>query len=306
MTKLTDKKIRQICRDVVVHGWSTRDCAEHYGISQRRVQQLVKEFRETGEYPRLNPNRRPRSKPLTKEEKALIDEYWDRLRVGSRLLYKALRRDGYRIPHHKIRKYLLQTGRIIPNPNKQKKRKRCRYEREHSFSLLHGDWHRTSVNHPYCIIWLDDATRYILSGGEFSEATAEHSIETLSRAIDVAWGYSSFIREVNTDRGPQFFVNKQNRRGNSTNAFQRFLKEKGIVHIVSRKGNPQTNGKIERFWLEYDRHRWRFSSLEDFIDWYNNRIHGALWVDIGETPSEAVYRKLQPTSMIGLFGRLVE
>ena len=146
-----------------------------------------------------------------------------------------------------------------------------------------------------------------MSGGEFSEATAEHSIETLKRAIDVAWNdYNSIIREVNTDRGTQFYVNKQNKRQNSKNDFQRFLEDNGIKHIVSRKNNPQTNGKIERFWLEYDRHRWRFSSLDEFIAWYNARIHGALWVDIGETPEEAVYRKLQPVSMIGLFWRCVD
>ena len=308
MTKLTDRNIRFICRHSVdVGDWSNRQLAEHYGVTIRRVEQLVKEYKETGKYPTQNPNRRPKSKPLTVEEKGIIDEYWERHRVGSRLLYKALRKDGYKIPHHKIRKYLLATNRIVPNPRKQKKRKRCRYEREYSFSLVHGDWHRTSIDHPYCIIWLDDASRFILSGGEFSESTAKHSVETLSKAIDVAWNdYSSYIREVNTDRGTQFFVNKQNRRGTSTNEFQRFLKEHGIVHVVSRKSNPQTNGKIERLWLEYDRHRWRFSSLDEFISWYNSRIHGALWVDIGETPEEAVYRKLQPEAIIGLFWRGIE
>ena len=148
MTKLTDKKIRHICNNVVRYGWSTRECAEHYGISERSVHQLIKDYRKTGEYPTLKPNRRLESKPLTSEEKAIIDEYWDRLRVGSRLLYKALRKDGYKIPHHKIHKYLLDTGRIVPNPRKQKKRERCRYEREHSFRLIHGDWHMTSVDHP--------------------------------------------------------------------------------------------------------------------------------------------------------------
>ncbi len=34
---------------------------------------------------------------------------------------------------------------------------RCRYEREHSGSLLR-DWHRTTENHPYAIVWLDDAS----------------------------------------------------------------------------------------------------------------------------------------------------
>ena len=63
--------------------------------------------------------------------------------------------------------------------------------------------------------------------------------------------------------------------------------ENGIRFIPSRKNNPQTNGKVERFWLEYDRHRWRFKDIHEFISWYNNRIHGALWIEIGETPEDA-------------------
>ena len=51
-----------------------------------------------------------------------------------------------------------EEGRTRPNSRKQGKRKRCRYEREHSGSLLHGDWHRTTENHPYAIVWLDDAS----------------------------------------------------------------------------------------------------------------------------------------------------
>jgi hypothetical protein len=36
----------------------------------------------------------------------------------------------------------------VQNPRKQQKRKRCRYEREHSGSPVHGDWHRTTAKHP--------------------------------------------------------------------------------------------------------------------------------------------------------------
>jgi len=75
MTKLTDKQIRWICKDVVDVGeydklWVSR----HYGVSVRRVAQLVK------------------------------------------------------------------------------KRKRCRYEREPTFSLVHGDWHRKTEEHPHAIV----------------------------------------------------------------------------------------------------------------------------------------------------------
>ena len=112
----------------------------------------------------------------------------------------------------------------------------------------------------------------VLSAGEFTEATTEHSLETLREAMLAASGYRSAIREVNTDRGSQFYSNHPD----SVSVFQQFLLDNGMRHIPSRRNNPQTNGKVERFWHEYDRHRWRFLSMHEFIVWYNNRMHGAL------------------------------
>jgi putative transposase len=299
MTKLTDSRIRWICRHVADIGdWTKPRAAELYGISVRRVEQLVKTYREMKAYPTLNPNRRPRAPPLTKEEKAAIDEVWNEKRFGARLLYKELRSRGMKIPQHKIHAYLKKTCRARPNPNKQKKRKRCRYERKHSFSLVHGDWHRTSENHPHAILWLDDASRYILSCGEFDSATTAHSIKTFELAVREAAGYNGIINQVNTDRGTQFFQSQ------GKSLFEVFLEGKGIQFIPSRKSNPQTNGKLERLWLEYDRHRWRFGSVQEFADWYNDRMHGALWMEIAESPKMAVTRKNRPESTLGLLWRL--
>jgi len=299
MTKLNNKKIKYIINQVTKKNQNTKTMAEIYDITRRRVQQLVKEYRKTGDVPKLRKNRRPRTY-LTKEEKEMIDKVWNETKRGARLLYHELRMRGYKIPHNKIHQYLKQTGRTRPNPRKQKKRKRCRYEREHSGSLLHGDWHRTTENHPYVIVWLDDASRKILSGGEFAKATAEYSIETFRKAQSEALGYNVEIREVNTDRGTQFFSNKKE----GTSLFQKYLKSQDIKHIPSRVHNPQTNGKIERFWYEYDKHRWRFDSLNEFIDWYNDLIHGALWIEIGETPKKAFERKMPPESILGLFWKM--
>ncbi|MBC7092348.1 MAG: hypothetical protein H5T50_10665 [Nitrososphaeria archaeon] len=48
--------------------------------------------------------------------------------------------------------------------------------------MIHGDWHRRSIEDPYAILWLDDASRFILSAGEFDKATTEYSIQTLKEA----------------------------------------------------------------------------------------------------------------------------
>jgi len=300
MTKLTDKKIRFICRHSAdMSDWTTKQLANHYNVTERRIQQLVREYKENGAFPRLNPSRRPKSPPLTKEEEKIIEAAWKEKRVGARLLYHEIQKRGHRIPHHKINKYLLHRGWSVPNPRKQRKRKRCRYERDHSFSLVHGDWHRTTEDHPHAIVWLDDASRYAIAGAEFTEANMEHSIKTFQHAEKEVQRYNAGIREVNTDRGTEFYSNHPN----SLSKFQKYLIHRGINHIPSRKSNPQTNGKLERFWYEYDKHRWRFDDIDQFLEWYNDRLHGALWLEIGETPAEAMFRKLQPESLLGLFMR---
>lgn len=296
MTKLSDKKIRWMCRHIVdLKDWDKNKVAQIYGISVRRVEQVVRSYTQTRTIPKLKKNRRPKASPLTQKEKELIDKTWKEKRFGSRMIFHELKSQGNKIPLHKIHAYMVKSGNTMPNPKKQKKRRRCRYEREHSFSLIHGDWHRTSEEHPHVIIWLDDASRFVLAGAEFHEATMEHSIGTFKQAEDRSRVYNAIIREVNTDRGTQFY----NVHG-GLSKFQIMLIEKGIRYIPSRRNNPQTNGKLERFWLEYDKHRWTFGSLDEFIVWYNRRLHGALWLEIGECPDDAVWRKNQPGSILGL------
>lgn len=78
MTKLSDKKIRWICRHVVDIGdWDKAQVSSYYSVSVRRVEQLIMSYRDTGKFPKLKKNRRPRSPPLTREEKRLIDDTYE-------------------------------------------------------------------------------------------------------------------------------------------------------------------------------------------------------------------------------------
>ncbi len=296
MVKLTNEDIKWMVRRVNSRKFTVKTVSRIYGVTARRVQQLAKMYRDTGEIPMLNPHRRPRTY-LSYDQRVVIGQVWEETRVGARLLFYELRRRGYRIPHNKIHLYLRETGRTTPNPRKQKKRKRCRYEREHSGSLVHGDWHRTTENHPSAIIWLDDASRMALAGGEFEQGTHGEAIRQFKDAQNRASEFNIWIREVNTDKDTRFYSNKNP----GTSAFEHYLKGVGIRHTPSRRGNPQTNGKLERLWLEYDRHRWRFESIDAFLTWYNNRIHGALDYINGETPQEAFLRKSPPEAILGRF-----
>jgi len=300
MTKLTNKKIKWGTDEVVKRGVDTAIVARVLKVSQRRIQQIVKYYIEHGEYLKLNMTRRP-STELNDEQKRLINLAWEETRLGARLLHIHLKEEcGVRIPKNKIHEYLTATKRSVPNPNKQKKRKRCRYEREHSFSLLHTDW--TQYEDLHVIAYLDDASRNILSLGEFSEATSENALIALNEAEKTAVEeYNTPILAINTDRGCQFYSAERKGRKQGITQFQQTLLDKGIKHILSRKGNPQTNGKIERWFREYKRHRHRFESSQAFKEWYNRRLHGALRLDWAENPNQAIIRKLPPASLLGLF-----
>ena len=50
--------------------------------------------------------------------------------------------------------------------------------------------------------------------------------------------------------------------------------------------------------VEYDRPRWRFESIEEFIRWYNQRMDGALWVDFGKCSQHAVFRKSNHANLL--------
>jgi len=281
--------------------FDARYWATHWGVTVRRLQQLRKEHRETGVVPTLKKHRRPKAPPLTAAERAAIDRAWEANRVGSRLLFRELKRRGISLPHGKVRARLLATGRTVPSPRKQRRRSWVRYEREHSGSLLHGDWHQTSEAHPHVLVWLDDASRCVLAGVEVPDTpTAAQTIACFREAQAAAAAWNLVIRDVNTDRGTQFY------QTGGTSQFETYLASQGIRFVPSRTGHPQTNGKCERFWLEYDRHRWRFDSLEAFLAWYNGRLHGALWIEVAENPNEAFVRKLPPEVLVGLFERLAE
>lgn len=226
--------------------------AETWGVSARHLQRLAKRFRDSGVVPTLKANRRPKSRPLSPADKLVIDAEFAACRKGATAIHKRLQKRGVLLPKMKIHAYMRAAGLTKPNPRKQRKRSRVRYEREYSGSLVHTDWHRTSLAHPVVILYLDDASRRVLSGGEYPSETAEASIAMLQAAIVQADRSNCVIREINSDRGPQFFANEQAGKSVGTSQFQAFLARQGIRHVVSRVNNPQTNGKLERLWHEYD------------------------------------------------------
>jgi transposase InsO family protein len=68
--------------------------------------------------------------------------------------------------------------------------------------------------------------------------------------------------------------------------------------------HPQTNGKLERWFGEYQKHRLAFSSFEEFKEWYNNRLHGSLEFEHLETPERAFRRKMRQEMYFAIGHRL--
>lgn len=307
MVKLANKK-RKWAIDNVISGRKTiQEVAEIYNVSERWIQILVRRFKSTGEYPMLNRMRRPRTE-LKEEEKELIEKAVRESGLTG-AIHIRLHIDKYhkkKIPYNKIHKHLLTLGLSKEDEKKKRQRKYSRYERKHSFSLVHLDWHESKlVDGKHVCVVFDDASRKIICGGEFDNEEAEHNIKLMKKAIKIAYEkYSSVIREVNTDKGSQFYSNKSDAEGKKGKSeFELLLENKKINHIPSRKNHPQTNGKNERWFRTYEEHRKRFKTFEEFVDWYNNKIHLGLSRTEGITPNEAIGFKLQPEAIIGLFFR---
>ena len=84
------------------------------------------------------------------------------------------------------------------------------------------------------------------------------------------------MREVFTDRGTALFISVRKGPPRGESELTKFRADRRVRQVVTLPHNPRRNGKVERFWLEYDRHRWRFATLEEFIDFANDLLHGAL------------------------------
>ncbi|MCX6678310.1 MAG: hypothetical protein NTU95_10285, partial [Methanothrix sp.] len=88
----------------------------------------------------------------------------------------------------------------------ERKRPWIRFERKHSLSMVHLDWH-TSIHDGkkvfVCVV-LDDSSRRILSGGEFDAETTDKT---------------------------QFYANKRDKNSDADSRFEDFLEENKIKHI---------------------------------------------------------------------------
>ncbi len=294
MVKLNNKDRVVRCFKAYERGASQKYMAKQINITPRWFREVYKEWKTSGDIAIKQHKLGRPTKAIPSEQEGIIIEKHAKYRLNALYLEKVIYAENHiRIPHNTIHKVLMKHGLAKEEPNKQKRRKHwIRYEREHSLSAGHLDWHEPAECPKVCVV-LDDASRKILSGGEFEYATEENSIK-LVRDVVEKYGYICVLRESITDHGTQFYANKRDKEGNAKHGFERFLNENGIKHILCRYNHPQSNGKVEKWFDLYRIHRKRFPTFDVFIDWYNNRPHGSLNLRHAETPNMAFLRKLPP------------
>jgi putative transposase len=294
------RKLKVYLKDYDSGSISQELAAKYLGITPRWFRHIYKIYKSTGSIPAIGINLGRPKKEVTEEWKEIIKQEYEKFRQNALYQEKTIfARCKIRIPHNTIHKIMLEFGFAKQQESKQKRRKPwIRYEREHSLSAVHIDWHESKVNGKQLCTILDDASRKVLAAGEFDNATEENSLNVMKEAIEKS-GHLYPIRSVISDHGSQFYANKRDKNGKADHAFESFLKKKEIEHILCGVNHPQTNGKQEKFHDFYKNHRARFDSLDKMIVWYNNRPHGALNLRRAETPNMAFIMKMPPEVWLG-------
>jgi len=263
-------------------GWTTYQARKIAGVSIRRVNQVYFAYLETGELPEIGKKNGRPPKPIEDWETGLVRVAWVKYRVSADTLERLILRDyGSHIGHNRIHKIMLLLGFAKKKSKKDiRKKDWIMYERRHSLTAVHIDWHQHSRTYVFAVI--DDASRKILALLECSSATTSASIRGMEEALK-----HGKIRQCISDHGAQFIANI-----GGDSKFKKYLDSQQIKQILCRVKHPQSNGKIEKWFEIYDRHRHAFENKEDFIQWYNEvRPHRSLRFDVLETPAQAFERK---------------
>ncbi|MCL2358997.1 DDE-type integrase/transposase/recombinase [Candidatus Bathycorpusculum sp.] len=272
-------------------------------MTPRRFKQIYAKYKKTNITPTIGQTLGRPKNQLTQETIEIINQAYQKDHLGAQYLQKIIyAHQKITISKRTIHEVLLKLGYAHHQPNKQKRRAPwIRYERKHSLSMVHTDWHHCANGKYLCTI-LDDASRKIIAAGEFDNETTKNAIIVLKKAQKECRQWYS-IHSILTDHGTQFYANKRDAQGVAEHEYEQYLKEHHIRHILCRVNHPQTNGKLEKFHDLYNNHRFRFESLAEFVDWYNNRPHGAFNLWEAETPNMMFVKKLWPEVWLSMATR---
>ena len=179
-----------------------------------------------------------------------------------------LKIDGINVSHNKIHKLLDRLGMVKREPKKARRNTYIRWERKHSNSLWQTDFSWIAKLDCWLCGWLDDHSRFVPVAEYLTEATTDNVLNLFEKGAR-KFGYPS---QTLSDRGTQFYANL-----GDTCRFLEHMKSKGVDHIYASIRKPTTCGKLERFWGTHNTERWDYSSLNEFLKYYDyKRPHMSL------------------------------
>lgn len=278
--KLTYKKRVWIVKQYL-QGQKVSELAMAQKVHRSAIYQILQKYKEFG-WDGLKDHKTGRPETLlSSNSEVIILDLRKRYGYGACRIEQLLKKKGFLISHRQIEKLLVRNGLVKPNLKKQKPRKWVRYELPHPNDLWHTDWTFDPFTGENFSVYLDDRTRMIISYGIFNRATAGISICLLKTGI-ACFGKP---KAVMTDHGSQYYANHPNADQNNTQ-YRIALNLFGIKHYLARINRPQTNGKVERFFLTYKTEyaTGTFSCIAEYIKHYNEeRPHMSLHY---KTPKE--------------------
>ena len=304
--KLNKRKIQYIIRHKKKGSKSNKQLSDELELSESTVKRVWSYYlTHRGEIP-VKRSGRPKVKGLNEKEREIIVECYRKYKLGARRLEKIIERDHkIHIPHNRIHQCLLEEGLAKEEPKKKRRRKPyIRYEREHSMSAGHIDWYDKGIDGTKLCVILDDSSRKLLAGGEFSVANTDNSILVVDELVEKYWDICP-MRELIMDNDSAFGAHRRKDDGEWNSRFKRHIESYGIKPIPIRFKHPQSNGKIEKFFDCYRKYRQDFDSFQEFAYWYNHiRPHESLdtkWYI--QTPDQAFWSRLPSENILGLAAR---
>jgi len=238
-------RMRQFCVKRYESGWSGNEIARELQIPRRTAYEWIKRYVGKEEF-----SNRP-----TRVKESFTDERTKKyvLRLREKFNWGPAKVEGFirvnrpegiiPLDHNKIYNLFVEAG-----VNNKLDYIRCtwgkkRFAREHSNTTWQTDF-KLLDNDNWICTYLDDHSRFITNGKEFSEnPTTEIALEILLKA-GKKYG---FPEQVLTDQGSEFFCAPKTGKEQGISQFTLTLNELGIQHIVASKRRPTTCGKIEAF-----------------------------------------------------------
>ena len=242
---------RQFIKESVNKGYKVRDIAKIFNVTPRRIQQILKDDSDDSED--------KKNEDMDHETEKQIMSLWSNYKIGSRTMYYYLRSQGFRVSYYQIYNFMRNNNMI---------RSRDKQNRElmelKPFESIYLDYYQPEISKPYAVVLTDWATRKIIAMVEGHRITKELLASCLSSLKEIS---------MNTDLGDS----KLSLRSGilsivySTTDLPKYMQSLGIGKVIIDKGGNRIHLSLSKLWQIYEKYRDDFSSVQEFVNWYNNR-----------------------------------